>query len=149
MRFALTGFLALFVLIGAACAESTASVSIGDSYAYATAAVVKNGAVFTNMTASNDDTLISVSGDIAEKIEIHDMGMEDGMMRMRKLDALPLPAGETVALDPTGKHIMLIGLKEQLKEGEDFSLTLHFENAGEKAITVSIVAPGQQPQGSH
>ncbi len=149
MRFALASFLALIVIAGTACAKNTPSVDVGTTYAYATAEVAKNGAVFTSFTSSTDDTLVSVSGDIAEKIEIHDMGMEDGMMRMRKMDNLPLPAGENVKLEPAGKHIMLIGLAGQLKDGEEFPLTLHFEKAGEQDITVSIVAPGQQPEGSN
>jgi len=74
--------------------------------------------------------------------------MEDGVMRMRRLEGgVPLPAGETVKLEPGGKHIMLIGLKDRLEDGETVSMTLTFENAGQLDVQASVQA--RQNTGDH
>ena len=70
--------------------------------------------------------LKSVSTAKAERAEIHESKMEGGVMRMGKLDALPLPAGATVSLAPGGMHIMLFGLDPALKAGDTIPLDLEF-----------------------
>lgn len=146
MRIVLTCLLAVFAFSGIACAEDPAQpVALDTPYAFATSEAAKNGAVFLSITAGEDDTLVFVSGDIAETIEIHDMNMDDGMMKMRKMEALPLSESDTVVLEPAGKHIMLLGLTKQLNEGDTFDLTLHFKKAGALPVTVSVVAPGGTP----
>lgn len=102
---------------------------------------VPNSAAYMTITnnGETDDTLVAASADVSEAVELHTMTMKDGVMRMRRLeDGVPLPAGQTVVLAPGGKHIMLIGLKDQLKAGSSFEMTLTFENAGEQQIDVTV-----------
>lgn len=89
---------------------------------------------------SEDDRLIAIKTDFAERNELHDMEVEDGVMRMREVEGgLVAPAGGALILDPAtpGLHLMFIGLDNQLVEGEAYDVTLVFENAGE--ITLSFV----------
>lgn len=136
----------LSVIMLAGCLEK-GGIGIDTPYAFATAPSAKNGAAF--LTITNDggaDTLIAAHADIAARTEIHDMAMEDGVMKMRQLDALIVPAKEAVELAPQGKHIMFMELNAPLAEGETFDLTLTFAKAGEMTFPVQIVAPGQKPQ---
>lgn len=88
---------------------------------------------------TSDDRLVSAHSDVADAVEIHEMAMKDGTMTMAPLpDGLPIPAGETVVLEPGGYHIMLIGLTQDLIAGESFELDLTFETAGKIELTVPI-----------
>jgi len=100
------------------------------------------GAFFTvTNNGTEDDRLVSAASDVAAAVEIHEMAMKDGTMQMAPLmDGLPLPAGETVVLEPGGYHIMMIGLMHDLKAGETLKLTLTFEKAGEVELEVPIFA---------
>lgn len=115
------------------------ALSIEQPWARATppAAKVGGGYLVITNTGETDDRLVSASADYAARVEIHEMSMVNDVMRMRPLkDGLTLPAGATVALQPGGFHIMLMGLKEPLVEGERRPLTLVFETAG--AVTVDL-----------
>ena len=77
------------------------------------------------------DRLVSGSGDFAGKVEIHEMAMNNGVMTMRPLDkGLAIEPGKTVKLAPGGYHLMLMDLKNPLKQGDKVPLTLEFEKAG-------------------
>lgn len=131
----------------------TADLTIDAPYAYVTAPAQKNGAVFLNITNAGDadDRLIGVSSpegtNIAERLELHSMNMDGDMMMMRKVDAIDIPAGQTVKLAPSGLHIMLIGLQEPLRLNEPFPLTLEFETAGTQNVEVIVMMPGEKPAG--
>jgi copper(I)-binding protein len=89
------------------------------------------------------DRLVSATADIAERAEIHEMSMSDGMMKMRQVsDGVAVPAGGSVALAPQGYHLMFLGLKKPLKEGEAFAGTLTFEKAGTVAVTFEVRGVG-------
>jgi periplasmic copper chaperone A len=106
---------------------------------------VKNSAAFMTLSAKDTaDKLIGVSGDVAREIQIHTMLTEAGVMKMREIKSLDVPANGKTELKPGGLHIMLIGLKDGLKEGEKFPLKLKFEKAGE--VTVDVVA--EKPSGA-
>jgi periplasmic copper chaperone A len=144
MKKIITLFLATVSI--AACAHDVkhGNITIGHPFARATPAVVKNSAaymVFDNKGTA--DKLLSVTGDIAREIQIHTMITEAGVMKMRELPSLDIPAGTKTELKPGGLHIMLIGLKDGLKEGTKFPLKLKFEKAGE--VTVEVVA--EKPSG--
>jgi copper(I)-binding protein len=68
-----------------------------------------------------------------------------GSMAMTYLEAIDIPANETVSLDPTGLHVWLAGLQQPLRAGETFPLLLTFENAGERQVIVSIIGPAAAP----
>ena len=95
---------------------------------------------------SEPDRLVSASSPAAKTVEIHEMQEVDGAMRMRPLaGGLAIPASGTVALEPGGYHVMLIGLVEDLTEGDIYDLTLTFERAGD--VTVQVPVGSGAPSG--
>ncbi len=76
------------------------------------------------------DTLVSVSSDVAERTEIHKTIMKDGRMSMKRVDSMVIKPGEEVEFKPGGYHIMLIGLKKPLREGDKVSIELQFKKSG-------------------
>lgn len=128
----------------ASCGEAgTSEIAVAD--AWARASVTETGAAYLTVsnTGTKDDVLLEVRSPAAGKVEIHDMTMEGMVMKMRKLDALPVAAGGRVELAPGGKHIMLIGLAELLTEGMSVPLTLVFESAGEVEVSAPVRPAGQ------
>ena len=94
---------------------------------------------------STPDKLIGVSGDIAGKIEVHEMAMNDGVMKMRPLDkGLAIEPGKTVKLAPGGYHLMMFDLKGPLKQGDKVPVTLEFEKAGKVTLSLDVQGVGAQ-----
>jgi len=94
------------------------------------------------------DRLVSVSADIAGKAEVHEMAMDNGVMKMRPLDkGLVVDPGKTVKLAPGGNHLMLQELKGPFKEGEKVPVTLEFEKAGKVAVSLDVQGVGAQAPG--
>ncbi|TQV72561.1 copper chaperone PCu(A)C [Denitrobaculum tricleocarpae] len=89
-----------------------------------------------------DDRLVSASSPKAGRVELHTHIMENGVARMRKVEAIEVPAGGTAELKPGGDHIMLFKLDNALSEGETFPITLTFEKAGDVEVTVNVEAMG-------
>lgn len=101
-------------------------------------APVAGGFLTIENTGAEPDRLISARSDIAGDTQIHEMAMQGDVMKMRPLaNGLEIPAGKTVVLAPGGFHIMFMGLKQTLVEGETITVTLTFEKAG----TVDVVLP--------
>jgi periplasmic copper chaperone A len=91
------------------------------------------------------DRLVSGSGDVAGRIEVHEMAMDDGVMKMRPLDkGIVIDPGKTVKLAPGGNHLMLMDLKSQLKQGDKVPLTLQFEKAGKVNVSLDVQGVGAQ-----
>ena len=127
------------------CSGSGNSIAVEQPWARATPAGAQTGAVY--MTLDNKtqaaDRLTGASSDVADKVQIHEMAVENGVMQMRQLaGGLPIPAGGSVVLKPGSYHVMLIGLKKPLTAGETFPLTLTFEKAGNISVTVPVQAMG-------
>ncbi|MBZ9695312.1 MULTISPECIES: copper chaperone PCu(A)C [unclassified Mesorhizobium] len=103
------------------------------------------GGYFTIVNkGSTPDRLLSISSDVSEKAELHQMGVKEGVMTMRPVDGgLEVPAGGKVALAPGGYHLMFIGLKRQPKQGEKFAATLTFEKAGTVNIEFAVEGMGE------
>ncbi|RWE42164.1 MAG: copper chaperone PCu(A)C [Mesorhizobium sp.] len=103
------------------------------------------GGYFTIVNkGSTPDRLLSISSDVSEKAELHQMGVKDGVMTMRPVDGgLEIPAGGKVALAPGGYHLMFIGLKRQPKQGEKFAATLTFEKAGTVSVEFAVEGMGE------
>jgi len=96
------------------------------------------------------DRLISGAGDVAGKVEIHEMAMNNGVMTMRPLDkGLVIEPGKTVKLAPGGYHLMLMDLKNSLKQGDKVPLTLEFEKAGKVALSLDVQGVGAQAPAGH
>jgi len=102
---------------------------------------------FMTLTAERGVTLVGFSSPVAEINELHEMKMDGNVMRMNALGALPLPAGQAVALRPGGNHLMLMNLKQPLKAGDQVPLTLKLKLEDGKLIeqTVSVPVLGGAP----
>jgi periplasmic copper chaperone A len=151
-KLALVALLIGFVGPALAQGAGNTSVTVEQPWARATPGGAKTGAVY--MTLDNKsgtaDRLIGVSSDVADKLQIHEMKVENGVMEMREIaGGLSIPAGGSVVLKPGSYHVMLIGLKKPLTVGEKFPLTLTFEKAGNISVTVPVQAMGAaQDKGS-
>ncbi len=123
------------------------NVEIGHPWSRATPAGAKVAGGFLKLKneGTEADRLVSVASDIADTVEIHEMAMAaDGTASMHRLDnGLEIPAGATVELKPGSYHIMFIGLKKPLVEGEKFAGTLTFEKAGTVKVEFAIEAMGK------
>ncbi len=99
-----------------------------------------NGAAYFRVENSGGepDRIVSARTDIAETVEIHTHDMEGGMMKMRQVESVEVPAGGEVRLRPHGLHVMLLGLKEPLVDGAVYALTVVFEKAGELDVPVAV-----------
>ena len=94
-------------------------------------------------TGTTADRLTGGSVDIANRIEVHEMAMDNGVMKMRGLnDGLTLQPGQSIELKPGSYHLMIMGLKQPLKEGTSFSGTLKFEKAGDIPVTFNVLGMG-------
>jgi copper(I)-binding protein len=107
-------------------------------------AALKDGNAAAYMLLHNhsaeDDALVGVSTDVANAAEIHLSQINaDGVMEMTKQDLIPMPTDVELELQPGGYHIMLIGLKQDLKAGEEITLTLHFTHHEDIIITVPVM----------
>ena len=126
---------------------SSGNLKIDHPWAKTSLEGVPNSAAYMTITntGETDDTLVAAAADVSKAVELHTMSMEDGVMRMRQLeDGVPLPASETVTLQPGGLHVMLIGLNDRLEKGESFAMTLTFEKAGQLEVEAIV----EDPQGS-
>jgi copper(I)-binding protein len=114
------------------------SLKIDHPFARATPPGAKTGGVFVTVenTGSRPDRLTGVSSPVAGVAGIHEMRIDAGVMRMRDVAGLEVKAGETLELKPGGYHVMLSELRQPLKSGDRFPMTLTFENAG--AVEVSV-----------
>jgi len=129
----------LATLLVSGCAKS-GEFKVMDAWARP-AASGDNGAVYfiiSNATDA-DDTLLSVSTDVASAAEVHMSMMDDnGVMSMQMQEALPIPAQQEIIFKPGGLHVMLIGLTQDLKVGDTITLVLNFKEVGSLTIEASV-----------
>jgi len=133
-----TKFLASALLFAAACAQAQAQVTIKDAWVRATVPAAKASGAFMQLQSAQDARLVEVRSSVAGIAEIHQMAMENNMMKMQQVDGIDLPAGKTVELASGGYHIMLMQLKRQLKEGETVPLTLVVRKKDKKLETIEL-----------
>lgn len=122
-------------------AQAAEPVTVDHAWVRATMPGQKVGAAYMDLQSAGDAALTSASSPVAESVEIHTMSMQQGVMQMRMLDKLPLPAGKTVQLAPGGVHLMLFGLKQPLQQGTQVALVLHFQYADGKTGRLQVSAP--------
>ncbi|BCW87292.1 hypothetical protein sos41_04210 [Alphaproteobacteria bacterium SO-S41] len=125
--------------------------AIAVSDVWANAAPGSNGAVYAMIMngGAAADRLIAVKSDLAAAVELHAMSEEGGVMQMRKVDGVDVPAGGMVMLESGGTHIMLIGLKAPLREGTTGTLTFVFEHAGDVSAELTVRAGGSGGHDHH
>ena len=126
--------------------EGTATPSMGMEGTATVAPEMQNGgtsAIFMTIQNTGDtaDRLIRASANVAETVELHRSTVEDGVMRMRPVEAIEIPAGGSVELKPGDYHIMLINLTQDLNVGDQFTATLEFEQAGTIEVEVEVREP--------
>jgi urease accessory protein len=128
----------------AAPAFAAGGIEAQDAWARASAGAHRTGAAYVTLLNHGDavDRLVAVSTPAAERAELHAHLHDGGVMRMRKVEAVEVHAGEPTVLAPGGLHVMLTGLAKPLKEGDRFPLTLSFEKAGEKTVQVAVLKVG-------
>jgi copper(I)-binding protein len=136
----------LFTAIGLAAALAAATpafaqLKVKDAWVRGTVAQQTATGAFMELSAAEDLKLVGVQSPIAGVAEIHEMKMDGGVMRMRPITALELPANRTVQLKPGGYHVMLMGLKQPLMDGATVPLTLTVETRDGKRSTVEVSAP--------
>lgn len=131
----------LFLILAALCQVAHADITISNAWARATAPGQEVGAAYMNLKSDQTAKLISVKTPVADSVEIHEMSMKNGVMKMRMQDALDLPAGKVVKLEPGGFHLMLIDLKKPLKAGETIELSLSLKDSKGKLATQKISLP--------
>jgi len=115
-------------------------VSIDKQYVRATPPHAKNSAAFLMLTNNTDKEikLVAVSSDIAERVELHNHIKEDGMMKMRQVEEVTIAANGNTSLQPGGYHVMFLGLKKDLTEGENVDIRLFFDNGDELNIEAPV-----------
>ena len=138
MNVARTLFLAAAL---AAAPAALAQVAVSNPWVRGTVAGQKATGAFMQLKADADVSLVGASSPAAGIVEIHEMRMDAGVMRMSAISALPLPAGKAVELKPGGYHVMLMALKAPLKEGDTVPVTLTFKDKDGKASTLLVNAP--------
>ncbi len=132
----------------AAAPAAAGDVSVTGAWTRATPG--PNGAAYATLSSAGaDDRLVAVKGDVAASIEIHEATMNDGVMQMRRVESVAVPAKGEAVLKPGGHHVMLMGLKAPLKQGEEITLTFVFEKAGEISVVLPVMAPGARPGAEH
>lgn len=117
------------------------AVKVEDAWVRGTVAQQKATGAFMKLTAESDVKLVAAKFDGAGVTEVHEMAMENNVMKMRAVPGLVLPAGKTVELKPGGYHVMLMDLKQPLKSGDQARITLTFEDARQQRFSQQIDAP--------
>ena len=131
------------VLFGITCAAQAGEVKVEQSWTRATAPGQDSAMVQAVITSKQAAQLVGVTCDCAKTAELHSMVHEDGMMKMRQVESIDLPAGEAVDLGAAGYHLMLMGLKKQIKEGSKIGLTLTLRYQDGKTKKVKFKAPAK------
>jgi copper(I)-binding protein len=151
-RFALVGAAVVFIS-GMAAAEtySAGGLQIGNPWARATPKGATVGAGYLTITnkGAEADRLIGGSAAPAARFEVHNTVTENGVARMRQVTGLEIKPGETVELAPGGMHVMFMGLKQPLRQGQTVKGTLVFEKAGTVAIEFTVQGIGAPGGGGH
>jgi copper(I)-binding protein len=127
----------------AACAAGLAAAAppaISGAWVRATPPGAKTGAAYlTISTDGTADTLLAATSPAARTVELHTHVSDNGLSRMQRLDAVPLPAGESVHFEPGGLHLMLIDITAPLIAGQQVTLSLQFAKAGVVEVTAPVL----------
>jgi copper(I)-binding protein len=141
LMISLKNVMAALVCAALAPAAFAQSVKVENAWARATVPGQKTGGIYVDLTSANDATLVAAGSPVAARAELHSMSMDGGVMRMRALPRIELPAGKTVKLAPGGMHVMLVDLKQPLKAGDKIPLTLSVQSSGTALTTLQLEVP--------
>lgn len=127
-------------VLAAAAAPALAQVKVTEPWVRATVPHQSATGAYMKLESPQDARLVSASSPAAGVVEIHEMKMENEVMKMRRVPSVALPAGKGVELKPGGYHVMMMNLKGQMKEGDTVPLTLVVEGKDKKRETVEVKA---------
>lgn len=152
------GFTRVFLILGALLAfaapgfagEAQRSVKVANAWVRAPAPGQKTVAAYLELTSEHDAALVAAGTPAAARVEMHSSSVDGGVMRMRALPRIELPAGQTVKLAPGGNHLMLLEMKQPLKPGDKVALTLSIQpaGAGTSLTTVDLQADVRAADGA-
>ncbi len=137
-KFSLSLFIPAIVM---AASTAQAQVTVTEQWVRATVPNQQATGAFMRLISRKDTKLISASSDSAGVVEVHEMTMDKDIMRMRPVDGLRLPAGQSIELKAGGYHLMMMDLKKQIKMGFEVQITLVFQNADGERETIYVHAP--------
>ena len=155
MKYALMSCLFVLTIFAAPAARANDAVTIETPYAFAAPSGARSAAAFMTLhypaavdmeAGAIPDRLMHVQTPVAGRAEIHTLLIDDNAMMMRKVSALPLPPSGRLEFSPQGAHIMMMELRQPLKAGDSFPMTLIFEKAGPVEVAVPVRAPGDMPK---
>ncbi|MBC3880101.1 copper chaperone PCu(A)C [Undibacterium sp. LX40W] len=135
MSFGVAGVLGIVMM-----SQAMAQINVKNAWVRATVGPQKTTGAFLQIETKTEVSLVKVESKAAGMIEIHEMQMDGGVMKMREVDKVICPAGKVTELSPGGFHIMLMNLKKQAKEGDQIALILSFEDRQGKRQVVSVNA---------
>ncbi len=124
----------------ALASHAFAQTTVSAPWARATVPQQSASGAFMQVRSADKARLVAASSPLAASVQLHKMEMDGHMMKMREVDGIDLPAGETVSLASGGYHVMLFGLKRQLKEGDVVPLSLVVERDKGKRETIAVNA---------
>jgi periplasmic copper chaperone A len=136
-------------LILASAGSAWAQVTVSSPWARSTVPGQMGTGAFMTITSKDGGRLVGAASPVAGVVELHEMAMDNNVMKMRAIPGLDLPAGREVQLKPGGYHVMLLDLKRPLKVGEKVQIELRLETRDGKRVTqpveveVRSTAPGQ------
>lgn len=136
----------IFLLV-AACAPKE-GIEIRDAWIRTAPQGGNSAMYFVIRNYSADDELVGVSTEIADAAEMHESSMTNDVMQMRMVESVPLASGEDVEFESGGLHVMLIGVKEELKAGDTVEVVLHFKNSADIRLQVPV-QDGAEEHGGH
>lgn len=142
----LTASLSAFLAVPAWAGD----ITVSDAWSRASAGMTRAGAGFMTITngGAEADRLIAAATPASATAELHTHVKDGEVMRMRQVEAIEVPAGQSVTLQPGGLHVMLMSLAAPLTEGQTFDLTLTFEKAGEMTVPVAVMGAGAMGAGA-
>ena len=134
-------YIALFCAIAIYCSNvAAAGVAVSAAWARATAPGQTVGGAYLKIESAQTAYLVGASSPAARAVEVHQMSMENDVMKMRQVARLELPAGKAVELKPGGYHLMLMDIKRPLVKGEHVPLKLTIEDKGGRRHAVEVKA---------
>lgn len=145
LRRLVSALISLSLIAASAIAQDSGTnveIRVSGAFARVNSPAAKVGSAYMTIVNLGDatDRLVGASSETAMRIEFHDIEESDeGVVRMVRIDGgIDLPQGETVQFNRGGRHLMLMGLDRSLSDGDEFSITLMFENAGSIELTVPV-----------
>ncbi len=134
----------MYLPLGAAVAlfalAAGAQVVVSDAWVRATVPGQHTAGAFMQLQSAVDARIVGASSSIAKVVEIHEMKLDGGVMKMRAVETLALPAGRPVTLSPGGYHVMMMGIAQPLREGDRVPLTFVVEDKSGRRHDVAVTA---------